>query len=237
MPRPLRQIEAGLVYHVLNRGNGRRTLFSKENDFLSFIKILAEGVEQFEVDLFSYCLMSNHWHLLVRPRKGQALSRFMAWVTVTHARRHHMHYPKPGSGHLYQGRFKSFPVESDDHYLTVARYIHANPLRAGLVKRAEAWRWTDLHGHSDLRLTEWPVNRPPRWARLVNSPQPEDEVAAMEQSLSRGTPLGSDAWVKRIAQKLNLASTLAPLGRPRKAPADLTPKYRKQLERMAEKSG
>src|SRR4051794_20736926 len=129
MPRTSRQIEAGMIYHVLNRGNGRRMLFSKESDFLAFIKLLGEAFTRFEVDLLAFCLMGNHWHLLVRPRTDQALARCMAWLTVTHARRHHMHYPNPGSGHLYQGRFKSFPVQSDEHFLTVARYIHANPVR------------------------------------------------------------------------------------------------------------
>src|SRR5829696_2541674 len=136
MPRTRRQIEAGTIYHVLNRGNGRQALFSKDADYAAFLKLLAEALEKFPVDLLAYCLMGNHWHLLLRPRTADALSQMIAGLTVTHARRHHQHYPNPGIGHLYQGRFKSFPVQSDEHFLTVARYIHANPLRAGLVKRA-----------------------------------------------------------------------------------------------------
>src|SRR5690606_31205386 len=100
MPRKPRKIEAGTIYHVLNRGNGRRMLFNKEADFAAFMTLLSEAVERFEVDLLSYCLMGNHWHLLVRPRSGAALSRFVGWISVTHARRHHQHYPNPGSGHL-----------------------------------------------------------------------------------------------------------------------------------------
>src|SRR3954451_7836901 len=129
MPRTRRQIEGGMIYHVLNRGNGRRMLFTKEADFRAFIKIISQALERFPVDLLAWCLMGNHWHLVLRPRTDQALSRMMAWMTVTHARRHHMHYPNPGSGHLYQGRFKSFPVQDDEHFLTVARYVHANPRR------------------------------------------------------------------------------------------------------------
>src|SRR3954464_11977369 len=110
MPRPLRRIDAGDIYHVLNRGNGRRNLFAKSADFQAFVKLLADALGRFEVDLLAFCLMSNHWHLLLRPRRDRELSRMMAWLTVTHARRHHAHYPNPGSGHVYQGRFKSFPV-------------------------------------------------------------------------------------------------------------------------------
>ena len=131
MPRAHRKIEAGIVYHVLNRGNGRRPLFSKESDFIAFIKLLNEALARFEVDLLAYCLMRNHWHLLVRPRTDKALSNCIGWIAVTHARRHHKHYPKPGGGHLYQRRFKSFPVQSGEHFLIVAKYIHANPVRRG----------------------------------------------------------------------------------------------------------
>src|SRR5690349_15522670 len=114
MPRQIRRIEAGTIYHVLNRGNGRRVLFSKPADYDAFVKLLVEAFARFEVDLLAFCLMPNHWHLLVRPRTARSLSRCMAWIAVTHARRHHKHYPNPGSGHLYQGRFKSFPVQSDE---------------------------------------------------------------------------------------------------------------------------
>src|SRR4051794_39624012 len=106
MPRTSRQIEAGTIYHVLNRGNAKRKLFLKDQDFLAFIALLGEALQRFPVDLLSFCVMGSHWHLLLRPRSDEALSRMMAWLTVTHARRHHKHYPDPGSRHIYQGRFK-----------------------------------------------------------------------------------------------------------------------------------
>lgn len=235
MPRTRRQIEAGTIYHVLNRGNGRQALFSKDADYAAFVKLLAEALEKFPVDLLAYCLMGNHWHLLLRPRKDDALSQMMAWLTVTHARRHHQHYPNPGTGHLYQGRFKSFPVQSDKHFLTVARYLHANPLRAGLVKRAEEWTWSDLGGGSRDGLTRasWPVDRPRGWVGLVNQPLSEREVARVRTSLYRGAPFGSDAWMRRTADRLDLASTLRPRGRPKKPLSELNPSYRKALGRKA----
>lgn len=236
MPRPTRQIEAGAIYHVLNRGNGRRPLFSKEQDFAAFIVVLREALQHFPVDLLAFCLMGNHWHLLLRPRTDDALSHMMGWLTVTHARRHHMHYPRPGSGHLYQGRFKSFPVQSDEHFLTVARYIHANARRAGLVKRAEEWRWSDAMHRHDLPLAQWPVGRPRNWIRRVNDPMDEATAGAVETSIQRGRPYGSDEWIKRTARRLNLNNTLRARGRPRKPAKQLSERYRKQVERAAKRA-
>jgi putative transposase len=240
MPRQPRRIEAGIIYHVLNRGNGRRTLFAKDGDYLAFLTLLGQALERFPVDLLAYCLMGNHWHLLLRPRKDDALWRMMAWMTVTHARRHHKHYPNPGSGHLYQGRFKSFPVQSDEHFLIVARYIHANPIRAGLVKRTQNWAWSDLMGSAGkakVPLADWPVDRPKDWLRIVNEPQEPDHVEAIQTSFQRGAPFGGAQWVKRIARRLNLGSTLRPPGRPRRPMNALSARQRRRRLKELEAGG
>src|SRR5438876_6929149 len=172
MPRPVRQFIDGGLYHVLNRGNGRSRIFYKDRDFLAFLRVLVEGLARFNIDLLCWCLMNNHWHLVVRPKRGSDLSRFMQWVTVTHARRHHSHYHTRGGGHIYQGRFKSFPVQNDGHFLILCRYVEANPLRAKLVNRAERWRWSSLgYETSDglkMPAADWPVDRPRGWPRIVN---------------------------------------------------------------------
>jgi putative transposase len=231
MPRPLRKTEAGTIYHVLNRGNGRRWLFSKPADFDAFVKLLREALSRYEVDLLAWCLMGNHWHLLLRPRTDQALSRCMGWIAVTHARRHRMHYPKPGSGHLYQGRFKSFPVQSDEHFLMVARYIHANPLRAGLVKHAREWRWNDLSGA--LKASPWPVRKPPNWLSIVDAAIEPEQAERLERSLARGTPFGNDRWTMQIAKRLGLEAKLRPIGRPPGPLKDLS--KRQKRRRMKDK--
>ncbi len=133
-----------MVYHVLNRGNGRMRIFHKGGDYEAFQRVLAEGLERYPVEVFTYCLMPNHWHLVVRPGADDALGRWLGWVGVTHVRRYLEHYHSRGGGHLYQGRFKSFPVAEDDYFLTLCRYVEANALRAGLAEAAEQWRWSGL---------------------------------------------------------------------------------------------
>ncbi len=147
MPRTARTILGGYVYHVLNRANCRLRLFRKDADYVAFEQVLAEAHERVPLRILGYAVMSNHWHFVVWPRRGrgQEVSDFFRWLGITHAQRWHAHHGTIGTGHVYQGRFKSFPVASDEHLLSVLRYVERNPLRAGLVKRAEEWRWGSLY--------------------------------------------------------------------------------------------
>jgi REP element-mobilizing transposase RayT len=129
---------------VLNRANARLPLFQKDGDYAAFEQVLTEARQLYDVPVLAYCLMPNHWHLVLWPRADRDLSRFVGWLTLTHTQRWHAHYHTVGCGHAYQGRFKSFPVQEDDYFLTVCRYVERNALRAGLVPRAEAWRWGSL---------------------------------------------------------------------------------------------
>ena len=221
MGRPLRSDRAGFIYHVLNRANGRATLFRKESDYEAFERVLGAAHERTPIGVLAYCLMPNHWHLLLQPRRDGDLSRFVGWLTLTHTQRWHAHCHNTGSGHLYQGRFKSFPVEKGDHFLAVCRYVERNGLRAGLVRRAEAWRWCSLWRRSagdaaaQGLLGNWPVRVPAHWTYWVNQPQNEAEVEAVRRCVTRGRPFGSDAWVARVARDLGLEVTLRPRGRPK----------------------
>jgi putative transposase len=197
-------------------------IFHKAEDFAAFERVLAEGLERYPVELFTYCLMPNHWHLVVRPRTDQALGRWMGWVGVTHVRRHHEHYRTRGGGHLYQGRFKSFPVAEDDYFLALCRYVEANALRAELVARAESWRWGGLwrraNGTSEtgeLRLSEWPVERSRNWVAWVNRDLNDEQMETIRTCVARDRPLGSQHWVRRTAARLGLEFTLRGPGRPR----------------------
>jgi len=211
------------VYHVLNRANARMRIFEADGDYEAFERILEQAVERFETRLLAYCVLGNHWHLVVWPRGDGELSRFVGWLTLTHTQRWHAHRGNTGSGHVYQGRFKSFPVQRDDHFYAVCRYVERNALRANLVVRAEDWRWCSLCRWSDgtakekSLLAAWPLSRRPGWLEYVNAPQSEAELSALRQSVARGCPFGAAVWTRRTAHRLGLESTLRPQGRPKKS--------------------
>jgi putative transposase len=130
-----------------------------------------------------------------------------------------------GNGHVYQGRYQSFPVQDDGHFLAVARYVERNALRAGLVVRAEDWRfgslWRRQRGSPQQRslLSPWPVDPPRLWLKQVNTAETPAELAALQQCTRRGSPFGAPAWVAQTAALLGLESTLRRRGRPRRTPA------------------
>lgn len=225
MPRPLRTARGGLVYHVLNRANARRRIFDREGDYFAFERTLAEVQDRIPMRILAWCLMPNHWHLVLWPRLDGDLSNYMRLVTLTHTQRWHAHRATAGSGHLYQGRFKSFAVQDDAHFLTVCRYVEANALRANLVRRAEEWRWCSLwragRGQADEppRIDQWPVTRPLDWTGYVNQAVTPVELEAVRCCARRGAPYGHKPWVQGVAKELRLECTLRPRGRPKKGPA------------------
>jgi putative transposase len=167
--------------------------------------------------------MPNHWHLVLWPRQDGHLSEYMRLVTLTHTQRWHAYNGSAGSGHLYQGRFKSFVVQDDAHFLTVCRYVEANALRAGLVARAEEWRWCSLRralqpgSREASRIEPWPVERPQGWTEYVNQPQTLSEIEAVRRSAYRGLPYGQPMWARDMAHRLGLDCALRLRGRPKKA--------------------
>jgi putative transposase len=221
MPRTKRTCPGGYVYHVLNRSNGRLRIFKKPADFEAFERILAEGIERFKIRLTGYCLMSNHWHFLLWPRRDDEVSVFMHWLTVTHTQRWHAAHRTAGMGHVYQGRFKSFSVQSGSHYLTVLRYIEQNPLRKGMVKTSTDWPWSSLAvrqgiDKARLRISAGPVPLPPQWGRLVDLLPNEPDLKKLENCMRRGCPYGHEDWIDKVVKEMDLESTLRPRGRPKK---------------------
>jgi len=247
MARPVRLAPGGLCYHVINRGNGRAKVFRKEADFTAFLRILSLACVRTPMRLLGWCLMHNHFHLVLWPHRDGDLPRWMQWVTTCHVRRYHRHYK--GSGHVWQGRYKSFPSQNDAHLLTVLRYVERNPVRAGLVERAEQWAYSSAAAFAALErdplagggagglvkahdsidpaqparpLEDWlvagPTARPTPWLKFVNHEQDEAELARLRESVNRGSPYGGDAWRISTARKLGLNATLRPRGRPRKNP-------------------
>jgi len=226
MPRKARVAPGGLVYHVLNRAAGRTTLFRGDDDFAAFERVMLEAHERFPLRILCYCLMSNHWHFVARPAKDGELTAFFRWLTNTHAMRWRVAHRTVGYGHLYQGRFKSFPIQCDGHLLTACRYVERNALSAGLAKRAEHWRWGSLwardNGRGELKalLSDWPVDRPRDWMQTVNTPLTPKELDRLAASEARGRPFGSEPWITRMVSTLDLTHTVRREGRPSKKAAD-----------------
>ncbi len=218
MPRTARAAVANMAYHVINRGNAKATVFHDDDDFAAFVRLIGEASERIAMRLAAYCVMPNHFHLVLWPPDDEGLSAWMQWLMTAHVRRHHRRHAT--SGHVWQGRFKAFPIQRDDHLLTVVRYVERNPLRAGLVARAEDWRWSSLAAAPPAGAPKrhCPVPLPANWRAVVGRAEAAAQLEAVRHSVNRGTPFGDDRWVPRTARRLGLESTLRPRGRPRKPP-------------------
>jgi putative transposase len=211
---------------ALNRATARLAIFDTDDDYAAFERALGQAISRYDMRLLAYCLMPDHFHLVLWPRDDGDLSAFMRWLTMTHTQRWHAHHRTAGTGHLYQGRFKSFPVQSDEHLLTVCRYVERNALRADLVGRAEDWRWSSLWVRRAkdkaelLALAPWPIERPRDWTARVNRPLRSRDEEAVLRSIRRGQPFGSEPWQAKVAARLGLESAFRPRGRPRKSPQE-----------------
>ena len=209
------------VYHVINRSNGRFTIFEESWMYQDFEYLLNEMREQFDMRILAYVLMPNHWHMLLYPRKDGDLSESMRWLGTAHTRRYHAQTETIGAGHLYQGRYKSFIIESDQHLLTVLKYIERNPARARLARRAENWRWGRAYkrvsGTTKERklLAESPVDLPRNYRQWVNDPEPSEVLKEIRESIRKGIPYGRESWRSRMVERHNLAHTLREPGRPK----------------------
>ena len=218
MPRTARASVGDMVYHAINRGNGRAQVFHDNFEYQGFVDLLGETCQREPVRVLDYCLMPNHFHLVLWPVKDGGLGRWMQRLLTAHVRR--FYRQRLGSGHVWQGRFKAFPVESDEYLLTVLRYVERNPLRAGLVNKVQDWPWSSAHwwgkAGAPAFLHPGPLPRPGDWEQWVNTPQTQAEVEALRRCVNRGAPWGSITWVERTAKRLGLESTLRPRGRPKK---------------------
>ena len=222
MPRTPRVDIGNLVYHVINRANTRAQIFHTDKDYQLFETVLAEAKELSSMRILAYCVMPNHWHLVLQPREDGDLQVFMRWLTMTHTQRFHAARKTAGAGHLYQGRYKSFLVETSPYFLQLCRYVERNPLRARMVRKAEQWRWSSLwrreKGSEQQKklLSPWPEDMPEGYLDYVNMREPGEELKEIRYSVNRGKPYGGDSWVKRMIKKFDLESTVRNPWRPKK---------------------
>jgi len=219
MPRTARIAPGGYIYHVLNRGVGKMTLFRSPRDFHAFQRCLVDTLKTTPMRVLAFCVMSNHWHLVLWPEHDGDLARFMMRLTIRHVRRWLEHRHQVGSGHVYQGRYKSFPIEDDAHLSTVIRYVERNPVRAGAAKRCRDWAWSSAGQEglaTDLRveLAEFANLRGKNWLEWVDRPQTATEEAAVVRCMKQSRPLGSQNWVERFKRDLGWREPLK-RGRPK----------------------
>jgi putative transposase len=214
MPRIARALADNAYYHLINRGNGRQQVFYKDGDYHAFIDLMQTAREKFAVRLHAWCLMPNHFHLLVQPEQADQLNKMMQWLMTSHVRRYHQHYRT--SGHVWQGRYKSFIVQNNDHLLTVARYIEANPVRAGLSEGAAQWPWSShaVRGfESDgIHLDSFPMPLPDDWSSYVDTPLTDAEIEKLRNSVNRQTPFGKEDWRDDLYGKMGLESAVRSRG-------------------------
>jgi putative transposase len=208
----------GFIQHVVNRGDHRETILHKPQDFRAFLGLMSEATEHVPMRILSYCVMRNHFHLVLWPFAGKDLSAYMQWLMNAQIRIYLSHYPPASPGHIYQGRFKNSLVQSDVSLLNVMRYVEANPVAAGIVQRAEHYKWSSastlVNAPGRPRLTDGPVAKPANWLEWVNSPAPEEELHRIRTSIRRGAPYGADDWVQHVAAEHNLLHTIRKPGRP-----------------------
>lgn len=209
------------IYHVLNRANGGMELFGKDKDFEAFEKIISEAKDRFSMRILNYCLMPNHWHFILFPRTDGDLNKFMQWLTLTHTQRWHAYTCSVGYGHLYQGRYKSFLIQKDEHFLQVASYVERNALRAGLVKKAEDWWWSSLwiREHGSLKQKEliesWPIPIPYNYLVYINRPESKSKLDMVRSAVQKNHPFGQEDWTDMVVKKYGLEITTRRPGRPK----------------------
>lgn len=216
MPRTARASQGQICYHAMNRGNARARVFHDSTDYRTFEKLMERANRRLQLRILAWCLMPNHFHMVLYPLGDRDMSRWMHWLLTTHVHAHRRRHET--TGRIWQGRFKAPPVQKDDHLLVVMRYVERNPLRAGLVARAQDWPWSSLRprlAREHGLLSPSPVPLPDRWCEWVNEPLTSGELEAVRSSLRRGRPYGDPAWTRGTAERLGLLASLRPLGRPR----------------------
>jgi putative transposase len=157
--------------------------------------------------ILAYCLMPNHWHLVLYPKKDKDLSEFMRWLTTTHARQYRVKTKSIGHGHLYQGSYKSFPIEEDQHLTTLIRYVEQNPLRATLVQQAQDWKYSSLYRRlrgtpkQKKLLAKLPTPLPHNYLKEVNTFYTEETLTELRTSVQKGIPYGDEEWATQFMKK------------------------------------
>jgi putative transposase len=210
MPRIARGLAGGEIYHVINRGNRRTEVFHNIKDYEKFIELMEVAKKMTNVKLYSFVLMPNHFHFIIEPNEAEDLSKYMQWLLTSYVRYYNKTYKT--SGHLWQGRYKSFIVQRDNYFLTLLNYVEQNPQRAKLKQ----WKFVSSNTQFNDFLDKLPIELPKDWEEIKKEVLSKTKKEKIVNSIQRQSPYGDDAWVIKIAQEYDIVSTINPRGRPKK---------------------
>lgn len=222
MPRLARVDVGNEIYHVINRANGRMQIFNKPEDYRVFENIIEEAKELTGMRIIAYVIMPNHWHIVLLPRNDGDLGLFMHHLTNKHTRQVHVTTKTIGSGHLYQGRYKSFLVAKDNYLLALIKYVERNAVRAKLVRHCEDWQWGSawrrVQGTAQQKklLDSIPVELPSGYLKWINAAESVEDLGFIRYSVNKGVPYGKEKWVDKMVATFHLETTLRSAGRPKK---------------------
>jgi len=210
-----RVVAPGNPHHVTQRGNRRQQTFFGDDDYLEYRRLMAQWCADHRVGIWAYCLMPNHVHLVAVPRSADGLRRAIGEAHRRYTRR--VNFREGWRGHLWQGRFASFVMDRP-HLLRAVRYIERNPVRAGLVERAEDWPWSSaaahLAGADDGLVSVRPMLRlVGDWRRYLSGPEDEELGRTLRRHEATGRPLGDDGFLARLEARVGRILRPRPPGR------------------------
>ena len=222
MPRVARIVIPGCPHHITQRGNNRQDVFFVDEDRDAYLGMLGEQAERFGLRVEAYCLMGNHVHLVATPRQVDSLAKAIGrthWLYTQYVNRLHGR-----SGHLWQNRFYSCAMDAE-HYWRAVAYVERNPVRARLVRKSWRWVWSSAGAHCGgkdpsglLDLSAWWRHQTASaWREVLTMGDETESSAPIREGLTRGRPLGSDAWIARLEARLGRRLRPLPVGRPKKA--------------------
>ncbi len=216
MARPLRLEYPGAIYHLTSRGDRRELIFEDDTDRLQWIEILSRACERYNWQVYAYCLMDNHYHILLETVDGKLCKgmRHLNGVYTQYYNRQHNRV-----GHVFQGRYKSIIVEKDAYLLELSRYVVLNPIRAGMVKKIEKWQWSSYRAtigdavkphwlQTDWLLSQFGRQRKRSRQRYIDFVRAGTGLPPIWENLQKQVFLGGQAFVEKHQQKINEMASL-----------------------------
>ncbi len=221
MPRLARVVYPNIPYHITQRGNRREDVFFCDEDYAFYLSLLKKYCKKYEVEVWAYCLMTNHVHLILKPTTADGLQNVLKPLHMRYAQ--YINKNQGWKGHLWQGRFFSSALDEAYAYSAI-RYVEQNPVRVNMVEQAEAYEWSSAAYHVGLKRSEILSDIPKiycsldkrEWQAYLREGVPEEHLVVLRRNIDKGLPCGSDKFIAFLEQKTNRSLKYKPIGRPKK---------------------